>query len=70
MCKSLLKMLCLMLTYLVGLGLKFGIRVFNYIHTLCMQAVKALGSLGICAGLSEHTFLYNVIRTKISGASS
>ena len=38
---------------------------FIYIHTLCMQAVKALASLHICADLPKPLLLVDMISTKI-----
>ena len=63
-------MLCLMLTYPVGLGLKFGLRFHLHPYFVYASSKGSGESMGICAGLSEHTFLYNAIKTKISGVSS
>ena len=42
-----------------------------FIHTLCMQAAKALVSLQITAGLHEnHSFIDTVTSTKVKCADS
>ena len=48
----------IMLTYRVGL------EVFNYNHTLCMRAKKALVSLHVCTGSPESSVFDNAISTK------
>ena len=43
-------------------GLKFDLSL----HTLCMEAMKALASLHICADSAKSLFLVDVISTEIS----
>ena len=45
---------------------KILIWYFIYIHTLCVQAAKALVSLRICVGSPGHSLLDNSVSTKIT----
>ena len=40
--------------------------VFIYIHTLCMQAVKAMARMSICAGTPQPSLLGFIVCIEIS----
>ena len=52
-------------SYIVGLHVYYLVGSFIYVHSFCMQAIKALVRLCICAGSSEPSLVAYAISTQV-----